>query len=92
MRGRAGQPLGAHGENLEQACPGKAPVTSGFISGKRKADFPFVRNKHFSHFICFTLFYVHWSFAYMYVYVRVSDPLEVKLQTVVDAGNLTHAI
>jgi hypothetical protein len=29
------------------------------------------------------LFYVHWCFDYMYVYVRVLDPLEQELQTVV---------
>jgi hypothetical protein len=29
------------------------------------------------------LFYVHWCFVPMYVWVRVSGPLELKLQTVV---------
>jgi hypothetical protein len=39
----------------------------------------------------FFLFYVHWCFAYICVCERVSDPLELELQAVVnchmDAGN-----
>ena len=34
-------------------------------------------------FLNLFLFYAHWYFAYMGVYVRLSDPLELRLQTIV---------
>ena len=45
----------------------------------------------FSLLFILILFYIHWCFTYMYVYVRVLDPLELELQTFVSchvcAGN-----
>ena len=54
--------------------------------------FPFPDNPNPDHFLLFLffrgfaylfLFYVHLCFACIYVCVRVSDPLELELQTVV---------
>ena len=35
--------------------------------------------------ICLFLFYVQWCFVYMHVCVRVLDPLELEMQTVVSS-------
>ena len=45
-------------------------------------SFLFKKKKNIYIYNCFLL-YVHWCFAYVrvYVYVRVSDPLELDLQT-----------
>ena len=55
----------------------KAPVRGELEEARRLLKFLFF----LSGFILF-LFYVHWCFACMCVSVRVSDPLELELKTV----------
>ena len=42
-------------------------------------------NRHTPFKILIYLFYVHWCFPWMVIYVRVSDPLKLELQTVVNS-------